>query len=560
MDIKRTVLWIIFVVSLLMLFDNWQRFQGRPSFFFPAPEQTSPASQVTNGAQSLPAPSSNQSAQTVVPGSPGALDAPQQTSSSKTGQKIRVTTDLFVADIDTVGGVLSYLELKKINDAAQKNGHVVLFNTAPEQTYLARTGLVGEGALDTYPNHNSLFTVLPGVRDMGQSDTLQISLESKTDAGVKLIKRYTFKRGSYVIDVTHQVINAGAKPIQPTLYLELVRHRDENSGSGFYHTFTGPAVYTDKFQKVSFDDIEKGKADYPTEAKAGWIAMIQHYFVSSWIPATGVSREIYFNKIDKGFYRVGVKEPLAAIAPGAQTNVQSRLFVGPQEERLLESTAPGLELVKDYGIFTVLAKPLFWILEKLYGLVGNWGWAIIGVTFILKLVFFPLSATSYKSMARMKELTPRMQALRERHKNDTQAMNKALMTLYRTEKVNPFNGCFPILIQIPVFIALYWVLISSVEMRGAPWLGWIHDLSVQDPYYILPILMAVSMLVQTKLNPTPPDPMQAKLMMFMPIAFSFMFLFLPSGLVLYYVVNNVLSILQQWSINRMMGQPKAKAA
>jgi YidC/Oxa1 family membrane protein insertase len=255
-----------------------------------------------------------------------------------------------------------------------------------------------------------------------------------------------------------------------------------------------------------------------------------------------------------------VQQPLSTIAPGQSTDVSARLFAGPEEERALEGIAPGLELVKDYGYVTIIAKPLFWLLEKIHGVVGNWGWAIVLLTVLIKAVFFPLSAASYKSMARMKEMTPRMQALRERFKSDPQKMNAALMELYKTEKVNPFGGCLPIVIQIPVFISLYWVLLSSVEMRGAPWILWIHDLSQQDPFFILPVLMAVSMFLQTRLNPTPPDPVQAKMMMFMPIAFSFMFFFFPAGLVLYYVVNNVLSIAQQYYITRMMGAGKKKAA
>jgi YidC/Oxa1 family membrane protein insertase len=311
---------------------------------------------------------------------------------------------------------------------------------------------------------------------------------------------------------------------------------------------------------MTFSDVDKNKQDYATSADNGWIAMVQHYFATAWIPQQGVKRDIYVEKIDPALYRVGVKEPVPTIAPGQSADVSARLFAGPEEERMLEGIAPGLELVKDYGWVTIIAKPLFWLLEKIHSYVGNWGWSIVLLTLLIKAVFFPLSAASYKSMARMKAITPRMQALRERFKGDPQKMNSALMELYKTEKVNPFGGCLPVVIQIPVFISLYWVLLSSVEMRGAPWVLWIHDLSQQDPFFILPVLMAVSMFLQTRLNPTPPDPVQAKMMMFMPIAFSVMFFFFPAGLVLYYVVNNVLSIAQQYYITRMMGQSKAKAA
>ncbi|QKM48780.1 Membrane protein insertase YidC [Burkholderia glumae] len=340
--------------------------------------------------------------------------------------------------------------------------------------------------------------------------------------------------------------------------MEIVRDSTPVETPLFSHTFLGPAVYTDQkhFQKITFSDIDKNKAEYVTSADNGWVAMVQHYFASAWIPQAGVKRDIYVEKIDPSLYRIGVKEPVKTIEPGQSADVSARLFAGPEEERVLEGIAPGLDLVKDYGWVTIIAKPLFWLLQKIHSYVGNWGWSIVLLTVLIKAVFFPLSAASYKSMARMKEITPRMQQLRERFKSDPQKMNAALMELYKTEKVNPFGGCLPVVIQIPVFISLYWVLLASVEMRGAPWILWIHDLSQRDPYFILPVLMAGSMFLQTRLNPTPPDPVQAKMMMFMPIAFSVMFFFFPAGLVLYYVVNNVLSIAQQYYITRAIGNKK----
>jgi YidC/Oxa1 family membrane protein insertase len=284
--------------------------------------------------------------------------------------------------------------------------------------------------------------------------------------------------------------------------------------------------------------------------------MVQHYFVSAWLPAAG-ERSIYTEKVDTNLYRVGVRQPLGTIAPGATINNDAEFFVGPQEERLLESVAPGLDLVRDYGWTTVLAKPMFWLLEKLHGVIGNWGWAIVALTVLIKLVFFPLSAASYKSMARMKNVAPRLKVIQEKYKDDRMKMNQAMMELYKTEKINPMGGCLPIVIQIPVFISLYSTLLASVEMRGAPWLGWIHDLAAADPFYILPVVMMISMFVQFKLNPTPPDPMQAKMMMIMPLVFGVTFFFFPAGLVLYWVVNNTLSIAQQWQITRMLGGKKA---
>ncbi|AHN75833.1 membrane protein insertase YidC [Pandoraea pnomenusa] len=550
MDIKRTVLWVIFALSVVMLFDNWQRANGHSSLFFPTPEVSTPAATGTNKTPANDLPQGANAGAT-------AGSAPGNAPAAATAQKVRITTDVYEADISTQGGTLSFLALTKWPDAEEADKHVVLFDNTPSQQYFARTGLIG----GDFPNHNDIFTQVPGPTTM-TGDTLTVKFESPVKGGLQLVRAYTFHRGSYVIDVSNTIVNKTDAAIKPTLYMELVRDGREISGAKFSHTFTGPAVYSsdEKFQKITFSDIDKDKAKYIKQSSDGWIGMVQHYFATAWIPKEGAERDNYIGKLDNGLYRVGVKQPLASIPAGGTETVDARLFAGPQEEHMLEQIAPGLELTKDYGYFTILAKPLFWLLSKLHGLLGNWGWAIIAVTVIIKLIFFPLSAASYKSMARMKEITPRMQALRERYKSDPQKMNAALMELYKTEKVNPFGGCIPIVIQIPVFIALYWVLLSSVEMRGAPWLGWIHDLSTQDPYYILPVLMAVSMFIQTKLNPTPPDPMQAKMMMFMPLIFSVMFLFLPSGLVLYYVVNNSLSIAQQWSINRMLGTKKEKKA
>jgi YidC/Oxa1 family membrane protein insertase len=555
MDIKRTVLWVIFFVSLVMLYDNWQRDHGRPSLFFPnlTPTQTTGTAipgTTTPGTQPADLP---QTASTA--GAPSTA-----TPAVAKSDTVHFATDVYDGNIDTLGGTLSHLSLVKEGGSKQSDLYITLFDQEPGHTYLARTGLIG----GDFPNHNDLFTVLPGQRELAPgANSLSIGMESAAKGGVKVIKTYTFTRGSYVIKVDTKIQNVGAAPVKPTVYMELVRDSQPVETPRFSHTFIGPAVYTDqhKFQKMSFEDLDKGKQEYAPNADNGWVAMVQHYFASAWIPTQGAPRDYYAGKVDQNLYRVGVKEPVAQdIQPGQTVDVSSELFAGPQEERKLEKIAPGLELVKDYGWVTIIAKPLFWLLEKIHSYVGNWGWAIVLLTLLIKAVFFPLSAASYKSMARMKEITPRMQQLRERLKDDPQKMNAALMELYKTEKVNPFGGCLPVVIQIPVFISLYWVLLSSVEMRGAPWVMWIHDLSQQDPYYILPVLMAVSMFLQTKLNPTPPDPVQAKMMTFMPIAFSVMFFFFPAGLVLYYVVNNVLSMTQQYYITRVMGQRKDKKA
>lgn len=549
MDIKRTVLWVVFSLSLLILWDNWMRATGKPSMFFPtATQQAKPAVPGSATSEVPQAAAGTASAAAIAANAtPGA--APVQS------ERVTITTDIIKADIDTIGGELKRLELLKHKDTVDPTRNLVLFETGKERTYLAQTGLLG-GA---FPNHKSGFVVKPGARELGTANELQLVLESE-QSGVKLTKTYTFKRGDYNIGIKHDVTNASGAAIAPSLYLQLVRDGSKPGGeSKFYSTFTGPAVYTDaaKFQKLDFEKIEKGSDEHAKTADNGWVALIQHYFVSAFIPQDKLQREIFTKKVDTNLYAVGTILPLGSIAPGATASLDAHLYSGPQESHVLEKITPGLELVKDYGWLTIVAKPIFWLMDQIHKVLGNWGWTIIVLTIMIKLAFFPLSAASYRSMAKMKQVTPKMQSIRERFKSDPQKMNQAMMELYKTEKINPLGGCLPIVVQIPVFISLYWVLLASVEMRNAPWLGWIHDLAAPDPFYILPVLMAVSMFIQTKLNPTPADPMQAKVMMFMPILFSVMFFFFPSGLVLYWVVNNVISILQQWVITKKMGGGKA---
>ena len=550
MDIKRTVLWVVFSLSIVLLWDNWMRHNGRPSMFFPTPasQQAKPASGTTNAASTARNDVPQSSAASAPPGVTPAL--PDGAPAALKGETIRITTDNFKADIDTLGGDLKRLELLKHRDADDPKINMVLFDSSATRVYLAQSGLIG-GA---FPNHKTGFTAVPGARTLDNANQLQLVLEAE-QGGLKLTKTYTFKRGDYGIDVKHTVTNTGSAPVTPSLYMQLVRDGSKPAGeSAFYSTFTGPAVYTDgaKFQKLDFEEIEKGKGSHALKSEDGWIAMVQHYFVSAFVPADKTPREIFTKKIATNLYAVGNVMPLGAIAPGASVTNNAHLYAGPQESAVLEKTAPGLDLVKDYGWLTIVAKPIFWLMTQIQSVLGNWGWTIIVLTILIKLAFFPLSAASYRSMAKMKLVTPKMTTIRERFKGDPQKMNQAMMELYKTEKINPLGGCLPIVVQIPVFISLYWVLLASVEMRNAPWLGWIQDLAAPDPFYILPVIMAISMFIQTKLNPTPPDPMQAKIMLFMPIIFSVMFFFFPSGLVLYWVVNNILSIAQQWVITKNM--------
>jgi len=386
-----------------------------------------------------------------------------------------------------------------------------------------------------------------------------VVFESPDLGGVKLVKTWTLKRGDYAIGLKQEVVNTGSAAVNPQLYLQLTRDGNKPAGeSSFYSTFTGPAVYTEakKYHKVDFKDIENGKTDSVDKAADnGYVAMVQHYFASAWLLPQGTQRDIYVRKAGTNLYSVGEITHLGEIAPGQSKAIDARLFVGPQIEKTLEAIAPGLELVKDYGWVTILAKPLYWLLDKLHGFIGNWGWSIVALVLLLKIAFYWLNAKAYASMAKMKAINPRIMEMRERLKDKPQQMQQEMMRIYREEKVNPMGGCFPIVIQIPVFIALYWVLLSSVEIRNAPWIGWIHDLSVPDPFFILPVLMTLSSLLQTALNPAPPDPMQAKMMWIMPLMFSVMFFFFPAGLVLYWLTNNLLSIAQQWIINTRMGVP-----
>ena len=544
-DIRRSILWVIFAFSLVLLWDAWQVHNGRPKTFFPAPQDQPAASAPATGTQPVAA----------LPGAaPAVVDA--ATAPAVPRQTYVVSTDLLKLSFDSEGGSLIGADLLKHLSTGQSTPVRLLLQN-DQHTYVAQTGLLGSSAL---PNHKVAMRLVGQARDLAEGqDSLSLRFESAPVGGVVLAKTYTLKRGAYDIAVKHEVINQGAAPVSPQLYLQLVRDgREAGSDVPFASTFTGPAVYSDaaKFQKIAFEDIDKNKADFSKSANDGYVAMVQHHFASAWLLDAGVARENYAEKVPGGtLYRAGQKIELGAIAPGQSKAVEARLFVGPQEEKVLEQLAPGLELVKDYGWTTIVAKPLYWLLEKIHAFVGNWGWAIVLLVVVIKAAFYWLNANAYRSMAKMKAVNPRIQEMRERLKDKPQQMQQEMMRIYREEKVNPMGGCFPILIQIPVFIALYWVLLSSVEMRNAPWILWIKDLSTPDPYYILPLLMTVTSMLQTALNPAPPDPMQAKMMWIMPLVFSVMFFFFPAGLVLYWLTNNILSIAQQWVINTRMGVP-----
>ena len=551
-DMRRTLLWVVFTMSLVLLWDAWQKHNGQPSLFGGPRPAASAAAGPAPGASTSGVPSAGTGTAAA-----GTAALPGAVAAAPAGERITLVTDRVKATFDSTGGSLVRLELLDYRDNADRTRNVVLFDQTARRNYLARSGLVSDQAGLALPTHHTPMTAQPGARELAAgSNELNLRFEAEPVGGVKLAKTYTLKRGSYVIAVKHELVNTGAGPVSPQLYLQLVRDGTPPEGeSSFYFTFTGPAMYTEagKFHKLDFKDIDKGKFDHLPQASDGWIAMVQHYFASAWLVPEKAERHFVVKKDSDREYLISMLLPLGALAPGASKVHEATLFAGPQEENKLAALAPGLELVKDYGWFTVLAKPLFWLLDNLHKVIGNWGWAIVALVVLLKIAFYWLNASAYRSMAKMKAINPRVMELRERHKDDPQKMQQEMMRIYREEKVNPLGSCLPIFVQMPFFIALYWVLLSSVEMRNAPWIGWITDLADKDPWFILPILMTLSSLFQVWLNPTPPDPVQAKMMWIMPLAFSFMFFFFPAGLVLYWLTNNILSIAQQWFINKRLG-------
>lgn len=542
MDTKRLILFVIFSFSILMLWDSWQP-RAIPSAVSNGEKKIEDAS-VPQTSKKTVAIVNNETTLTVESGF-----------QLLNGQNIAVETDLYRANISTVGGDLRKLELIKHRAADATNKNFILMDDGSNPAlYVAQTGLIGADL----PTHKTIFTSPTMVYKMlNGSNQLEVRLTWNGNNGVQVDKIYTFHRGQYAIDVTYQIHNGSSVAIAPSVYYQIIHDSLSNQGSMMMPTFTGGAYFTDedKYKKLSFKDMEK--SDLSKSSKNGWVGLVQHYFVSAWIPKEGLVREYYSKRLNDKNYAIGSLSALGNIAPGASLIVPARLYAGSQTQTDLKATAPGLEYTVDYGWLTVIASPLFWVLSKIHGLVQNWGIAIILLTVLLKGAFYPLSAASYRSMAHMREIAPRLQSLKEKFGDDRQKLQEAMMEMYKTEKINPMGGCLPILVQIPVFISLYWVLLGSVELRHAPFMLWIHDLSAIDPFYVLPVLMGATMIIQTRLNPTPPDPIQAKVMMVMPVVFSVFFFFFPAGLVLYWLVNNVLSIAQQWYINRATEQATA---
>jgi YidC/Oxa1 family membrane protein insertase len=550
MDLQRLFLFLIFSFSLVLVWDGWQRYQN-PERYIQQEESSS--------VRDLSVPQASFSKKSSLSQAEASSISVQE-ANSVFGKTIRIKTDIVEAGISTQGGDINYLALLEHPDGQDQTKQVILFQQGEgTHNYVAQTGLLGPNMA----NHNSLFEAEHDSYELSEGEEqLQIRLKLQGENPLKVTKIITFHKSSYLVDVTYELDNTSNQAISTSSYFQLIRDSESPEGtSSFLPTYTGAAVYTEqeKFQKVDFSSIEEGSVDYPKQAEDGWIGMLQHYFVTAWLPEENTPREYFTRKLDGDMYAVGVVQQEQVIEPGQKVVISSRLYAGPAQTRL-DDIAPGLGLTVDYGWLTVLATPLFWLMTLLNDWTGNWGVAIILLTCIIKLFFFPLSAASYRSMAKMRVVAPKLEKIKKQYGDDREQLNRAMMALYKTEKINPLGGCLPILVQIPVFIALYWSILASVEMRYAPFVGWITNLSAADPYYILPVVMGLSMVVQMRLNPKPTDPIQAKVMQIMPIAFSVMFFFFPAGLVLYSIVNNLLSIAQQWYITRAAEEAEKRSA
>ena len=536
MDFKR--LMVFFSLALLILL-GWEQ-------MFPSPKPTAAQQAAQSQQQTAPANNTVQEA-TLSPITP-----------------ITVTTDTVKAVIDEKSGDLRALYLLKYNASSDEGKDFVLFDDSKAYTYVAQSDLLNA-------NGQLLLKDVPFQAPQKQytlsGDQVEVRLSAPETNGLKIDKVYTFNKGSYLINIRFDITNQSGQPVKLDAAYRMLRDSSKPDGEGYFnHTYTGPVLYTPsgKFEKVTFSDLDddfksgRDQAEYVRRTDSGWVGMIQHYFMSTWIlqPKDGTSVctngacQIDISRRSDNLYSAGARVPLPEIAAGATLDFPIELYAGPQTTSVISQVADNLQLAKDYGKVHIFASPLFWLLNKLHDYVSNWGWAIVLLTIIVKAVLYPLTNASYRSMAKMRAVAPRLQSLKEKYGDDRMALQQAMMKMYKVEKINPLGGCLPMLLQIPVFIGLYWAIFTSVELRQAPWIGWITDLSRPDPWFILPIIMAITMFIQTSLNPPPTDPLQAKMMKLMPVIFSVMFFFFPAGLVLYWVVNNILTIAQQWYINK----------
>jgi len=560
MDNIRFILIVTFAMLLFMLQQAWDA----DYVLKPAVETVSSA---VNAREDVPETATQTQTPVVAPTAAAPIDS----------KVITITTDVLALEINTEGGTIQNLDLlgysiekentivNKLRETfgfsiAEKNTSPVrLFNAQADKLFVAQSGFIAGSGSAEAANHHSIFTTQKDsyTLDAGQ-ESLSVPMTWTDNNGLQVTKTFTFKRGSYEIDLAQTVKNASQKAWVGRQYSQLLKTPSkEKSGmlTGM-RAYDGAVIYTqaNKYQKVDFDDMHDENLD--VASVGGWTAMIQHYFASAWVPPADQENHFYSKELKLGQYVIGTYSPSVTVDVNSEAQFTAQLFAGPKIQPMMEKTATGLELTVDYSVLTFIGKPIYWLLNQIHGLVGNWGVAIIGVTFVIKLLFFPLSNASFKSMAKMRKIQPRLKEMQERFKDDRPRFNNEMMAMYRKEKVNPLGGCLPILIQIPVFMALYWVLSETVEFRQAPFMLWIQDLSIQDPFFVLPVIMGISMKIQQSLNPAPIDPVQAKVMKMFPIVFTVFFLFFPAGLVLYWVINNTLSILQQTYISKQIENAK----
>jgi YidC/Oxa1 family membrane protein insertase len=554
----RTYLWIALLAVLYLNYSTWQHdFPPAPAATTAVQSQTAPSQQPSSLANSIP-----QAQQPTAGGAPPVAAAPSppaavgipaaNPAASANAPLIHVHTDVYDIDISTLGGTLQQVQLLKYAQIKGQAARVQLENDASPQTvYLLQSGLTGPGN-SPYPNHSALYTAARQSYELDGSRQLRVPL-TWSSGGITVTKTFVFTKGSYGIGLEYTIHNQGAAAWQVQPYAQLYRDDPRTKSSYFNpnsYAYHGPEIWDGKFERL--DPSKADNQHFSRTVTDGWIAAAQNDFVSAVVPPEGAPYR-FTSEVSGPEYLLAAVGPQQTVAPGATATIRQTLFVGPMLHAQLEKIAPSLEYVVGYGYLTILAGPLFWLLSKVHALTGNWGVAIVVVTFLLKLVLYPLSEASGRSMAKMKVLGPRIKNIQETYKDDKEKLGRAMMEIYKREKVNPVSGCLPMIIQLPVFIAFYWVLLYSAEMRQAPFVFWIQDLSARDPYFILPAIMAIAMFVQYKVNPTSPDPTQAKVMMVMPIAMSAMFAFFPAGLVLYYATNTILGLAQQWNINRRLG-------
>ena len=553
----RSFWWLALAFTLLWIWMQWGQFSA---------QQKQEAQQRIEQTSEVPAaqtPSVKASAaSTEVPSAPSASakSVPDTASNVPSKQRIHVKTDVLDLEIDTYGGDIRKVFLLKYGDSNDRSKPFQLMGDSGQMYYVAQNGIakVPDAKLPA-PTHKDVYQATKTDYTLN-GKTLTVPLTWEKD-GVKVTKIYTFTQGEYTVKLDYKVVNTSEQPWTGSLYSQLVRNTYDPNHSRFMYTYTGPVIYNpqaeDKYVKHKFTDLDK--APVTVNTTGGWVAMIQHYFISAAIPEQDQQNTLYAKALGEGRYAAGVVEPVVTVQPHQSADLDSELYLGPIIQDKLGSIAPGLERTVDYGILTIIAEPIFWLLEKIHMVVGNWGWSIIILTILIKLAFYKLSETSYRSMARMKKFSPKLKQLKENYGDNKELFQKKMMELYKEEKINPLGGCLPILVQMPVFIALYWVLLYSAEMRQAPWILWIQDLSHPDPYYILPVIMGITMFVQQKLNPSDMmDEMQQKVMRLLPFIFTVFFAFFPAGLVLYWVVNNILSVTQQWYITRKIQQGESK--